>query len=226
MLSVKESSLLLGFMGLCSKLYFFPFTVDQKRGKINQFSEKNHRVWTLLYSVVITHYLNGLCQLLLLLALRQDRVVLYHLPAQFDAIIIPFMLHPVFIATYQFERDLLVKVFNELYDENSLKDQGRRPPWKLSIQELLAVGAGLIEFEVVVLYIGIIVVMPDMAHLMINNPVLEVLKSSAIAVTGATLLEMWTVVMWVPSLAFFLSLNCLVQSKMESMFISMRAALR
>ena len=68
--------------------------------------------------------------------------------------------------------------------------------------------------------------MPDMAHLMINNPVLEVLKSSAIAVTVATLLEVWTVVMWVPSLAFFLSLNCLVQSKIESMFISMRAALR
>ena len=128
MLLVKESSLLFSFMSLCSRLCLSPFTVDQKRGKITQFSPKKHLIWAVLYAIVVLHYLSGLYPFLLLLTIRRDRIVLYHLPAQFDAIIIPFMIHPVIVATFQYKRDLLVKVFNALYEKDSVIDQERRPP--------------------------------------------------------------------------------------------------
>ena len=162
---------------------------------------------------------------MLLLTVRRDQVVLYHLPAQFDGIIMPLLVNPVLVSIYHYEGDLFVKVFNELYDTHH-DARTRRPLRKLTVQELLVFGAAMIGTGAVVMYTGLVILLNDMAHLLINNSNLEFLKSSAVAATLTTVLEAWSLAMCALNVGFLLSFNCLVLSKLEVTINGIHGALR
>ena len=215
MLTVAESSFLFQYLSFFSSVYIFPFDVDKKLGKLKQFDGIKYRIWNVILMLQSLHYVHGLIQFLLLLTIRRDQIVLYHLPAQFDAIITPLMVHPLIILVFHTRADVLVKVFNELYDCGEGVTT-RRPLWKLSMQELLALGFSILIPAGIVLYGGMVIVFDDMAHLLINNAMLRSMKSSAVAVMIATLLELWSAATWFVNVGFFMTLNSLVLSKMES----------
>ena len=166
--------------------------------------------------MAILHYAHGLIQFVLLLTLRPREIILYHLPAQFDALLAPLVYHPVVFLTFHFQRDLLVKVFNELYGPNGNTEGGRRTLRKLSLQDLLALGSGMLFTGFLIMYLFMVILMNDMAHLLVNSPHFKYLRSSTAAVVVSTLLEAWTLAMWALNLGFFLTLSSLVLSTMES----------
>ena len=226
MLTVEESDFLFTFLSCCSSLYVFPFHVDPHNGELRQFTGRQSLIWNLVFTFQSLHYMPGLIQFVLLLTIRRDQVVLYHLPAQFDGIIAPLLLYPPIIFAFQREGGILVKVFHDLYDCDA-DDPGTRtrPLWKLSLHELLALGFCIVTPMAAIMYGGMVILLPDMAHLLINNPMLLSWKSSVLAVRTAALLEVWSVAMWVINGGFFLSLNCLVLSKVESTLTQISALL-
>lgn len=225
MLSVEESGFLFKFMSICSSAYLFPFVVDRRSGKLVKFSRRKHLIWMLIYVFVLTHYIHGLSQLALVLTVRQDEIVLFHLPPQFDGVIAPLFLHPVVIITYHFHGDMLVKVFNELFDSSNER-KIKRPLWKLSIQELLSFGILIIACGALPLYIIMVIFMQDMAHLLINNSWLDSVRTSTTFVVVTTLLEAWCTAIWLFNTAFLLSLNCLVPSRMDFLLEAIHTPLR
>ena len=225
MLTIAESSLLFQSLKFFSSVCIFPFNVDKRFGKLKGLGERKHVVWNVILALLLLHYFHGLFQFVLLLTVRRDQIVLHHLPVQFDGIIIPFLLHPVMIWVFHTRADILVKIFNELYDcDNGVTT--RRPLWKLSVQEFLALGFSVVMPVVILLYGGMVVILDDMAHLLINNAILLPLKSSALVVTIATVLEIWSVTMWTINIGFFMTCNCLVLAKMETALPKISAQLR
>ena len=227
MLTLEESSLLFRCLKFFSSLYLFPFSVDRKHEEVRRLSRKKHLVWTALYLLGIVHNAQALYQLLHLLR-RPHQIVLFHLPAQFDVVIIAFLYHPVIWNAFRREGDLVVTVFNQLYHNPSKNGRrgGRRALWKYSDQELIALTAGIILTFAVVFYTVLVFFMDDMAHLLINNPILHSFKSSTLAFALAALSEAWATAMWVCNGTFFISLNCLVLSKMDSILAKTIASLR
>ena len=225
MLTVAESSFLFQYLSFFSSVYIFPFDVDKKRGELKQFGGVKYLIWNLLLLLQSLHYAHGLVQFLLLLTVRRDQIMLYHLPAQFDGMIIPLLVYPAIIPVFQSGGDMLVKVFNELYDCAD-GTETRRSLWKLSLQELLALGFCVIVIGGIVFYGGMVILFHDMAHLLINNAILLPMKSSALAVIIVTMLEMWSVSMWLVNVGFFMSLNALVLSKMEQTRTKIQKILR
>ena len=225
MLSIKESGLLFRLLKISSSAYLFPFVIDPKTGKLANLSERKKWIWILLYAIVLTHYAHGLIQFILLLTLRQDQIVLFHLPPQFDGLIVPLFFHPVILSTYHAYGNMIVMVFNELYDKSS-EEKLKRPPWKMSIQELLGrFGAVVVAYGCTALYTTMVIFLDDMAHLLMNNPWLSFLKSSTALVMFAILSEAWSAAMWVFNACFFLSLNCLIPSKVEALLSRIHALL-
>ena len=216
MLSLAESGPIFRFMSICSSLLITPFGVDKESGKLRNFSNRKYLIWVFLYSIVILHYVHGFTQFVALLTFRQDEIVLFHLAPQFDVVVGPLVFHPFILTIFLFQRDIVVKVFNELYDSKT-EDKEIRPLKKLSLQEMLALGSGIIVTGCVTFYFFMLILMHDMAHLLINNPHLKFLRTSAIAVAISTLIETWTVAIWVLNVGFFLQLNALVLSKLEAM---------
>ena len=225
MLSIVESAFIFQFIRFCSSSYILPFVIDTKSGKLQSFSDRKHLIWVFLYSIAILHYLHGLTQFILLLTVRQDQIVLFHLPPQFDVLLLPMVFHPIVFITFHFQRDILVKVFNELYDPK-VGNNARRPLGKLSLQELLALASGIMLVGCVISYVLMMILMNDMAHLLINNPYVKPLRSWLVAVVISTLVETCSVAIWAVNVGFLLQLNCLVLSKMESMGKSILANLR
>ena len=181
-------------------------------------------LWLFLYCVVVLVYLFELCHFMLHMTVGSHPVVLYHLPAQLDTMLPPLMFHPVIVNALQCENDLLIKIFNELYDRKGW--QGRKVVRKfrdLSGQELLALGAGIVFGCIAVMYMGIVVIFHDMPQLVINSPLLRVPKSSLTAVVLLTMLETWVLSVWTFNLGFFVALNCLVISKVEDTLSKMTA---
>ena len=225
MLTVKESSFFFQYLSLFSSVYIFPFHVGKKYGKLKQFGGRKYLLWNTILMLQSLHYVHGLIQFVWLFTVRRDQIVLYHLPVQFDGTIVPLLVHPAMIFAFQKHGDIMVKVFNELYDRADAA-AARRQPWKFSLQELLALGFCISVAVQTVCYGGLVFLLDDMAHLLINNRMLQSLKSSALAVMIAGMLEMWSVAMWLVNVGFFMSLNSLVLSKMESALSKISALLR
>ena len=139
MLSLEESGLLFRFLSFYSSAYIFPFEVDRTQGKLRKFSGRKFNLWLCVYSLALILYVQGLSRFLSLLTFSPDQVVLLHLPAQFDALIAPLPFHLAIIMIYCFNRELLVTVFNELFNSCSTEEASKahRPFREMSIQELL-----------------------------------------------------------------------------------------
>ena len=225
MLTVQDSGLLFQFLSYCSSLNIFPFHVDQKRGTLREFKGRKYLTWNLVFMLQSLHYMHGLIQFILLLTTRRDKIVLYHLPAQFDGMIVPLLLYPPIIFVFKGQGGTLVKVFHELYDCDVDGPTTRRPLWKLSLNEVLALGFCMVTPAAAVVYGGMVIILPDMAHLLINNPILLSWKSSIAAVMTATLFEVWVLAIWAINAGIFMSLNCLLLSKVEFTLIRISALL-
>ena len=190
--------------------------MDGKTGKLKAFRRRQYITWILIYSLLMTNLIHGLSQFLLLLMFRRDEIVLYHLPAQFDGTIIALMIHPVIITVFCFKRQVLATIFNELYD-GGYGSSSPRQLWNPSVQELLAFGAQFIAAGAAILYTLMIIILNDMPHLLMNNPLLQWLKPcTGISILISALLEAWSVSIWILNAEFLLSLSCLVMSKVES----------
>ena len=219
MLSLEESSLLFRFLSFYSSAYILPFQVDRRRGKFEKFSGRKFKLWLCIYCVSLFLHAQELCRFLSHLVLRPDQVVLFHLPAQYDGLILPLMFHPAIILIYCFNGELLVKVFNELFDSSSCPEDEskvRRSFRQLSVQELLVFGIEIIVCGAAIVYGVMVLFLNDMAHLLINIQGLQFLKSSTIPIILTTALEMWSVSMWIFNGGFLLSCNCFVLLKVDS----------
>ena len=218
MLSLEESNLFFRMLCFYSSAFIFPFQVDRRRGKLKTFSGSKFHLWLCLYIISLIIYVQGLARFLWLLILKRE-VILLHLPVQFDVMIAPLVHHPVIITIFCLNSDLFVKVFNEMYPHQSSHDDVSKPRrrfMQLLVQEQLISGIGFMTCGAAVFYGLMVVCLQDMSHLLINIEQIQFLKSSKIVILLTTLLETWSVAMWVLTVGFFLSLNCLVPSKVYS----------
>ena len=226
MLLQAESDILFGYLRTISSLYVFPYTVDQDSGKIHAFGKRKYLLWVALYALLLVNFTHGLWQFVSILVFRKDQIVMYHLPVQFDAVVCSFIFHPVIMTIIQRNRYDIEKIFNELYsskDEQTVK----RPLWKLKFQDLLPLGAGPICVGAIAVYAGLIILMDDMAHLLLNNPMLKMSESCAVARTAIhVLLETPSVSMWILHIGFFWSMGCLVQLKVQLVLATASRKLR
>ena len=219
MLSLEESSVFFQFLSSYSSAFIFPFEVDWRRGKLKKFCGWKFYLWLCVYSLAVIYYVQGLVRFLSHLMFRREEVVLLHLPMQFDAMVLPLVYHPTIIMIFCFNSDLFVKVFNEIYDNDSGEDNVSKPYRRfrqLPVQGQLVSGIGFITCGVTVFYGLMVVLLNDMSHLLINFEKLQFLKSSTISVLLTTLPEIWSFGMWLLKIGFLLSFNCLVLSKVES----------
>ena len=105
-------------LSIYSTAFIFPFEFDWRRGKLEKFSGWKFYLWLCNYLRAVLYYFQGLVRFLWLLVFRPEETVLLHLPAQFDAMILPLVFHPLIIKIICFNPDLFVKVFN-MYDDDS-----------------------------------------------------------------------------------------------------------
>ena len=226
---MEESRLLFRMLSFYSSAFIFPFEVDQRRGKLRKFSGWKFCLWLCLYSLAVIYYAQGLVRFLSLLMFRPEEVILLHLPAQFNAMIVPLVCHPVIIAIFWFNLDLLVKIFGEMYDLNGSSEDRRKAcrKWReLPVKENLISGVVHMTSGCVILYGLTVVFLNGMSHLLRNSEQLQCFKSSKIAVLLTNLLEIWSVAVWIVKLGFLLSCNCLVLSKVESILNKLSSDLR
>ena len=150
-------------------------------------------LWLCLYSLALIYYVQGLARFVWFLMFSEQEMELLHLPAQFNATITPLVFHPLIIWIFCINPDLLAKVFNEMYDQDSSDDGSkvRRKHAQLSVQEQIISGNGFLSCAGVILYGLSAFILNDMPDLLINIEQLQFLKSSKIAVLLTNLLEMW-----------------------------------
>ena len=229
MLSLEESRPFFRLLSVYSRAFIFPFQVDRRRGKLKKFSGWKFHLWLCIYSMAVIYYAQGLLRFLSALMFRREEVVLFHLPFQFNTMIIPLVHHSVIIMVFCLNADLLVMVFNDIYIEDDRRAdsiKARRKFWQLPAQEQLVSGTGLMFCGGIAFYGPMVVLLNDMSHLLINMEQLEFLKSSMVAILLTTLLELWSIAMWLLKLGFLLSCNCLVLSKVASMLAKLTRALQ
>ena len=148
---------------------------------------------------------------------RREEVALVHLPAQFDATILPLVHFPVLIMIYGFNSDLPLRVLNEMYDSSEDEaSKARRRLRTLPVLEQLISGIGFMGGGGVLFYGIILLFLNDMSHLLINMELLQFLKSSAIAVLLTTMRGTWLLGIWVTQGVFMISCSCLILSKVET----------
>ena len=193
------------------------------------FSGWKLKLWLWVYSASVIYYVQALVRFLSLLIFRQKEVVLLHLPAQIDAMMMPLVCHPAIIFIFCLNPDLLVKVFNEMYsrDESSsdLSRKTRRFA-TLCVQEQLVTASVFLASCCVIAYGVLVILLNDMSHLLINIEPFAFFKSSTIIVALTTLAELWWDTFWCIKTGFLVSFNCLVLSKTESTLTKLLRGLR
>ena len=213
-------------LSIYSSTFIFPF--DRRRGKLKTFSGWKFNLWLCNYSLAVIYYAQGLLRFTALLLFRPEDVVLLHLPAQINAIVVPWVFHIVITMIFCLNADLLAMLFNEMFDDGS-SDGGSKPHrrfMQLPVKEQLVSFIGIAMCGCITFYGLIVAFLNDMSHLLINVECLQFLQSSAIALLLTTLLEMWSVSMWALKMGFLMSWNCLVMSKLESTLNKLCWALR
>ena len=213
MLTRAESKFVFKYLTVCSRLCAFPFHVDCLSGKIKQFEGWRFKAWVSLYVLVLFHFLYGFINMIILLTLEKERIVLYHLVIQFDAMGLALLFNSVIFTAFFYEGNTFEKVFNQLYPP--LDSSRKRALRKMSIQELMGLAAPLISIGAVVMYVTLITVEYDMYHLIINSAILRETRHNPIIILLATAIEAYAAGFWLLNVGLFLSLNCLVMGKVQ-----------
>ena len=192
--------------------------MDHRRGKQKKFGGWKLYLWQSIYLLaVIYNNVQGIVRFLSFLMFRREEVALVHLPAQFDATILPLVHFPVLIMIYGFNSDLPLRVLNEMYDSSEDEaSKARRRLRTLPVLEQLISGIGFMGGGGVLFYGIILLFLNDMSHLLINMELLQFLKSSTIAVLFKIMLETWSFGIWVTQGVFMISCSCLILSKVET----------
>ena len=214
-----------------SSAFIFPFDVDRTRRKLEKFSGWKLKLWLWVNFLAVIYYLQGLVRFLSLLMFRREQVVLLHLPIQFDAMILPVLYYPVIILIYGFNSDLLAKVFNEMYYQDSSgcdpnQQRRRRKLRQLPAHEQLITQIGFMCGGGILFYGLLVLALNDMSHLLVNIEQLQFFKSSMIAVLFMTLLELWSFGMWTLKGVFLIQFNGLFLAKVESTLSKLSRDLR
>ena len=72
--------------------------------------------------MIVVICVQGLARFLSLLIFRTEEAVLFHLPAEFDAMIPPLVFLPAVVMIFVKNWNLVGKVFNEMYNCDSSDD--------------------------------------------------------------------------------------------------------
>ena len=230
MLSKKESYLVLKWFYFCSLLHLLPFSVSIQEGKLRRFQGWRFYLWMLIYGIAVAHWSFSLARVVGSM-LSQKIVVahVFHLLVAFDSLLVPLFFHPLIVSTFVMKGDLVCVVFNELFPaKNAGKGvSSRRRSWKeLSILELLAAFSPIIPIGVAGSYTGVIIIMPDMPHLIVNSGLFHRFLESKFGIVAAFVSDIFSVLPWVFSIGFLLSVSCLVLLKLEADFMTSQKDLR
>lgn len=225
MLTLDESKLLLNYLRFWSNLYIFPYRVSVSSGKFIQLTRSKMVVWRFLHLVSVLVCSYGLTIVLYMLTLRHDEVILYHLPVQFDVTLVACIVHPTIAFAHISNGQIFTKIFNELYNDAE-NNAGRRLWTKLSLAELLVFGTAIVIIGVITFYMIMIVIQPNMCHLLINSRFLASYRNNIGIRVLTYCIEIYFSALWLVNAGFLLSMNALVISKVGADLDNLHANLR